>query len=598
MLIKNPNIKAFTLVEVVVGAAVFVLVATAVYSGFSAIIKASNILKLRIVATNLATERIENVRNMKYSDIGILNGIPVGIIPREESFSRSGINFVVTNTIRNIDDPADGLLGGTPNDTSPADSKLLEISVSCTNCVDSSPVIYSARVMPKNLENATNNGALFISVFDANGLPVTGANINVKNTEINPSINLNDTTDSHGQLQIIDAVPSADSYEIIASKSGYSTERTYKSGLISNPDPIRPHATVIAQNVTNTSLTIDKTSEMDFKSMNTSCVAVPNVDFKLEGSKLIGMPGIIKYSNSLSTDNSGELDMKNVEWDSYKVSSIDAGYDIIGLNPINPININPGIVQNISIIVAPKDARRLLVTVKEMASGLPLMDSEVVLSKSGVDVSKTTNRGSLSQTDWIGGNGQVQFTDSTKHFSDDGQVDFSNQGEIKLANIFGTYLSDGSIVSSSFDTGSASNFHDLLWVPESQNPLTGNNSIKFQFATSDDPATTTWNFIGPDGTASTYYTSANKSISSLNDGKRYFRYKLFMHTEDTTVTPIVNDISVIFTSDCTPPGQVSFGNLENGTYNITVSKSGYQSYSGNITMDQEWKYLDISLLQE
>ena len=56
---------------------------------------------------------------MPYSKVGIPGGIPNGVVNHVETFVRNGIPFVATTTIRNVDDPFDGTLGGSPNDTSP-----------------------------------------------------------------------------------------------------------------------------------------------------------------------------------------------------------------------------------------------------------------------------------------------------------------------------------------------------------------------------------------------------------------------------------------------------------------------------------------------
>ena len=92
--------------------------------------------------------------------------------------------------------------------------------------------------------------------------------------------------------------------------------------------------------------------------------------------------------------------------------------------------------------------------------------------------------------------------------------------------------------------------------------------IAFQIRRSGvtETAITPTDFVGPDGTAGTY----------------------FLHTDDPTVTPTINRMSIIKNNACTPPGQVFFSPLPaNDDYSVNVSADGYQpgsvpmSISGN-----------------
>ena len=87
------------------------------------------------------------------------------------------------------------------------------------------------------------------------------------------------------------------------------------------------------------------------------------------------------------------------------------------------------------------------------------------------------------------------------------------------------------------------------WTTLSWNAATpANTTIKFQGAASnstDGP----FNFVGPDGTAATFFTSG-ASLSQF-DGFRYLKYKALLTTSDSSVTPSLNDVTVCF-SDGTP----------------------------------------------
>ena len=54
--------------------------------------------------------------------------IELGVLEHTKNITRNGVVFNLVTTVRNIDDPYDGVVGGSPNDTAPADYKLVEIS--------------------------------------------------------------------------------------------------------------------------------------------------------------------------------------------------------------------------------------------------------------------------------------------------------------------------------------------------------------------------------------------------------------------------------------------------------------------------------------
>lgn len=593
-IIKN---RGFSLVETLVATAIFVTISVGVYAGFVNILKIMNIIRTKEIMTNIANEQFEIIRNLSYQDVGTVSGIPVGILPQNIEVSKDNKLFNIDFVVRNVDDPFDGTFDGTPKDLSPADMKIAEVVISCLSCNDSlDPISFTTKIAPKNLETASVNGALVVKVFDSAGLPVSGANVNILNTSVIPNINLDDATDINGMLTIVDAPPSVDSYRITVSKSGYSTERTYPAGDIDNPNPSKPDITVVVQQISQISFVIDQVSEIHFSTINNQCVATPNFNFSMLGAKLIGSsPDVFKYSESLTTNGSGLLDLLDVEPDTYNISGTDATYDIIGTNPLLSLGINSNVQQDMQIITAPKNGRRLLVVVRDQSTGLPVTNATVTLTDGGVySSSAITNEGFLNQTDWSGGSGQANFIDSTQYLDSDGNIDYnSSAGEVSLNQVFGNYATNGYLTSSTFDTGSASNFKQIIWNPISQPAQTGSSSVRVQIATNND--NTTWNFVGPDGTAGTYFDSSNQNINASHNGDRYIRYRLYLSTLDQLFTPTISDISFTYSSSCIPPGQVSFSALPSGTYTIDVAKDGYQSVSRSVDIVNNWTKEEITI---
>jgi hypothetical protein len=78
-----------------------------------------------------------------------------------------------------------------------------------------------------------------------------------------------------------------------------------------------------------------------------------------------------------------------------------------------------------------------------------------------------------------------------------------------------------------------------------------NTTLKFQAAASTNfygP----YSYVGPDGTASTFYTTSGGSLAQFN-GKRYLRYRALLSTTDPASTPTLNDVTVCFQDQVSGP---------------------------------------------
>jgi len=157
---------------------------------------------------------------------------------------------------------------------------------------------------------------------------------------------------------------------------------------------------------------------------------------------------------------------------------------------------------------------------------------------------------------------------------------------------FATYVTptalqpSGNLVSSTKDsgavTGTTTTWTTLSWTATT--PV--NTTVKFQAAASNNAAGP-FNFVGPDGTAATFFTTTGASLSQFN-GKRYLQYKAFLSTTDTSVTPTLSDVTVCEqVVDCsssvpavTPsPAQV----CASSTGNTASGPAGMSTYAWSIT---------------
>ena len=581
---KKMNVRGFTLIELTVAIAIFIIFAIGIYSTLSMVFKVVYQSRMKILETALLSEQLEIAHNLPYDSVGLVNGIPSGVLQHTQTITRDGANFTVITSVRNIDDPFDGTLGGTPNDTAPADYKQVEISGICNSCTQQEPVILSTIIAPKNLEGASKNGALFIHVFDVDGIAVPQANVHIVNTAANPDVIIDDVTDNDGMLRIVDAPTGTLSYNITVSKPGYNSDGTVATSG-GNPNPLKPPANVVSQAITEISFSIDNVSVLNLSALNSTCSAIVGPSATLYGEKTIGTnPSVYKTSQAFSL-SSGSYNFSNLEWDTYHLNLATSTYDLVGSIPMLPLKLNPGVTQSLSLIFKTHTANSLLVKVKDAGTGLPLSDATVHLYNGGFDDSKQTDLGYMRQTDWSGGTGQTNFIDETKYFTDDSNlVNNSPAGDLKLKKVGSYYLVSGGLESSTFDLGGNVTLRNLMYEPTSQPVQVGANPIIFQLAATNTPNALTWNYLGPDGASTTYYSSTSTVIYSGLAGNRYLRYKVFLSTANNNYTPQLSEMNITYTNNCVPPGQVFFSGLSSGTYTMDVSHTGYATNSGPVTV--------------
>ena len=104
----------------------------------------------------------------------------------------------------------------------------------------------------------------------------------------------------------------------------------------------------------------------------------------------------------------------------------------------------------------------------------------------------------------------------------------------------GGSVQSGTLESSSHDCGHRANFGTISW-----DALTPAGTVlKFQIATNNDSST--WNFVGPDGSSATYYETSGANIWPGHDGKRYIRYKAYLMTVNSNQTPQLAEVRITY----------------------------------------------------
>lgn len=572
--------SGFTLIEAVVSIGVFAVIIAGVIGVLTALTTVVKAHREKIILSALADTYLEIARNLPYRSVGTLNGNPNGVLPDATNpriISIQSTTYRLYYEVTYIDDPADGtILAGT--DPNPNDYKQVKMFV--RNMTTNALTTFVTNISPKGLEGISSAGAIRIQVFDARGRSVPNAAVHIENRALIPAIILDRTADAAGTWIEVGLPTSVNGYHIVVTKAGYSTDQTYPI-TTANPNPIKPDATVVVGRVTDVSFSIDLLANLTIKTLTQRCAPLDGVGVNVTGAKLIGLtPTVLNFDQNF-TSVAGQILLNNIEWDVYTPTLLPGQRLLLyGTAPIQSINVLPGTSSTFSFILGAASANSLRVIVKDATTNAPLEGAAVHLRKGGSvaqDYGPFLTGGSLwRQEDWTGGAGQVTFTDPTRYFADDGNVDTNSVPTgVRLKKISGRYVSSGVVESSSFDTGTAQSVYtSLSWEPTSQDPAT---TVKFQVAGSNDNRT--WNYKGPDGTAGTYYTVPGSTISSTLTNSRYVRYKAYLATTDDRRTPVFTSLSVNYVSGCSTPGQVMFPNLTAGNnYDLDVTLAGYQRW--------------------
>lgn len=578
---KFKNQHGFSLMELIISIAIFVILVTAVLASIGVLTQTVKSAREKTVLASLATNYLEIVRNMPYSQVGTINGNPAGQLADLSNAIEEKIEattYKIYYEVTYIDDPADGtiLLG-----TDPAPNDYKQVKMTILNEATNQTTNFLTTVVPKGLEGLDNAGALYVRVFNFQGQPVEGANIRIEHPAGSPTLILDRSSNSSGEWIEVGLPAAVNGYRIVVTKDGYSTDQTYPV-TVENPNPVKPDATVAEGTVTQVNFAIDLLSNLTIKTQDNFCSALNGVNVNVHGEKLIGTsPDVYKFNQNF-TSSGGEVSLADIEWDTYTPTLL-AGepYIIYGTSPIQKIEVQPGTSQTFTMILGTNStAYSALVIVKDSSTNAALEGASVHLRKGGSipqDYYGITGGSVWVQSDWTGGAGQSDWSTTTpnKYYQDDGNIDINSVPTgVRLNKITGRYVLSGWLESSSFDTGTGlSNFSTITWQPTSQPAGT---ELKFQIASNNDNST--WEYLGPDGTSGTFYTVSGSNISSAHDNNRYVRYKAFLATTDDKKTPILTEIHLNYVSGCFTPGQVIFTDLTAGNnYDLEVSLPGYQT---------------------
>ena len=177
---------------------------------------------------------------------------------------------------------------------------------------------------------------------------------------------------------------------------------------------------------------------------------------------------------------------------------------------------------------------------------------------------------------------RVLSADSGATWSADTTRDFNFHTFVQVG-----YAASGTFVSAPKDSNPSGGLTPI-WSTLSWNAaLPANTSLQFQVAGSNN-VNGPFNFVGPDGTSGTFFTSSPVSLSTQFYNLRYIEYKAFFATSDPAQTPLLDDVTTCFNdTDCsttqatiTPSPTLV---CSNSTGNTASGPAGMSSYGWGAT---------------
>ncbi|UCE37744.1 MAG: Ig-like domain-containing protein [Thermoplasmata archaeon] len=116
------------------------------------------------------------------------------------------------------------------------------------------------------------------------------------------------------------------------------------------------------------------------------------------------------------------------------------------------------------------------------------------------------------------------------------------------------YFSLGTLVSEPYNTGGEVSWRTINWNAT----VPANTEIKFQLrSATTQGGLSVKNFVGPDGTPSTFYTTSGTNIWSGHHGEQWFQYEAYLNTSNTSITPVLHNLTIHFNLIPGPPGSLN-----------------------------------------
>jgi len=358
---RSPHAETggFTLLELLVATFVIGVAVAGLFGLILLTVRTASEGERRIAATALANEKMELVRNLPYSQVGTAGGVPNGPLPQIETTVRNGTSYTVRTDIRYVDDPYDGVTGGSGGscteishyppgnpgncqdlcvngsglnahlahgdslsehcDGSPisgvdmagSDYKQVRVEVSWASQQAPKPVLVLTYVVPDGIEGAEDGGTLDFQALDAAGAGVQAAQVRLVNAAVDPPIDLITQTNAEGRVVLPGLPPANGSYVLSVGREDYTSEQTYDTTVDFVPDADHVHLSIFQGEVNKKTFFIDADSSLalTFEEGGSAAEETECQPGHAPGAEYPPLPGIaytLHGTKTIGTDGEGE----------------------------------------------------------------------------------------------------------------------------------------------------------------------------------------------------------------------------------------------------------------------------------------------------
>lgn len=237
----------YSLIELIISLFIISMVSVMFIGLLMTLLNSAALAEQKSVANSLVNNQMEYLRSLSYDSLAVSGGsiLSSSYIPAKTTQTVGKLKYSIFTDIRYADDAFDGC-GTYPspdlkklycrnfsapgnssgnnlvNDTNPADYKMARVTVK--NASGQTLAVLDTQIAARVAETASTTGALFTTVTDPSGTPISEATVTVKNTALSPNVTVSSSTDANGVAIFYGLPPdSQQRYTISADKSGYSS---------------------------------------------------------------------------------------------------------------------------------------------------------------------------------------------------------------------------------------------------------------------------------------------------------------------------------------------------------------------------------------
>lgn len=264
MKFSSSNKTGFSLVEMVVVAALSTVIFGALFSSFLFSLELISNARARLSALSLANEQMEYFRSLPYDSVGTVSGIPSGVIPQNSTTTLNDILFHERVLVEYVDDPADGEALADTNSII-TDYKRVKVEYSWNIRDATTTVSLISTIVPRSIETSGGGGTVRVNVIDSNSQLLPGATVRLINSTGTTSVDVSKNTDSSGTA-LFSGAPANSGYELIVTAliggKQYSTAATYVADAV-NANPILAPFAVLEADISTITVQIGELSDLD-----------------------------------------------------------------------------------------------------------------------------------------------------------------------------------------------------------------------------------------------------------------------------------------------------------------------------------------------